>query len=170
VGVISKIRYKLDVNTALLLYNTLILPHLNYCNIVWGSACQSTLKRLYILQKRALKICTLRDWKVSSDELFKDCNKVSLININKIQIAKFVFSFINNQLPPCFKDFFRINTNVHNHFTRNNNNMFNVFSKTNIRKKSLSVMGPVLWNSLPEHIKSLCSLPVFLKRYKLSLL
>jgi len=168
IGVISKVRYKLDMKTAFLLYNTLILPHLNYCNIVWGSTYQSTHNRLFILQKRALKICTFRDNRVSTDELFKDCNKISLMNINKTQISKFVYSFINNLLPRCFNDFFKVSSHVHSHCTRNNNNnsLFAVFCKTNIRKRSVSVLGPVIWKSLSESVRNSCSLHIFLKRLK----
>ena len=36
IGVISRIRYKFDSITLLMLYNTMVLPYLNYCCIVWG--------------------------------------------------------------------------------------------------------------------------------------
>lgn len=52
IGILSRVRYKLPVEAMVLLYNTLILPYLNYCNIVWGGANKSNLDQLIKLQKR----------------------------------------------------------------------------------------------------------------------
>ena len=57
IGVVSKVRFKITNKTALLLYDALIASQLNYCNIVWAATYKSSLDRLYVLQKRALRIC-----------------------------------------------------------------------------------------------------------------
>ena len=38
VGVLSKIKHVVPDNVLLMLYNSLILPHLTYCNLVWGNS------------------------------------------------------------------------------------------------------------------------------------
>ena len=38
IGVLYKLKYILDEKTLFMLYNTLILPHISYCNIVWGNS------------------------------------------------------------------------------------------------------------------------------------
>ena len=38
------------------LYNTFVLPHVNYCNIVWDAAYPSHQNKLGITQKRALNL------------------------------------------------------------------------------------------------------------------
>ena len=43
VGVMRRIRYKLSSNTMLMLYDTLILPHIDYCAIVWGGTSRTNL-------------------------------------------------------------------------------------------------------------------------------
>src|SRR6266516_301111 len=55
--IIRNIRYKINRVTALKLYDTLILSHLTYCNVLWGNAYKSYLENLYRLQKRALRLC-----------------------------------------------------------------------------------------------------------------
>ncbi len=57
-GVISKIRHFLPASS-LVLYNTLIFPYLNYCNIVWACVNTTRLRSVAISQKRAIRICTL---------------------------------------------------------------------------------------------------------------
>ena len=39
-----------------LLYNTTILPHLSYCNLVWGINYPTNLLRLQLLQKKAARV------------------------------------------------------------------------------------------------------------------
>ena len=36
IGIINKLKYELPENTLLTIYNSLILPHLNYCILAWG--------------------------------------------------------------------------------------------------------------------------------------
>ena len=57
-GVISRIRYKFDSTTLLMLYNTMVLPYLNYCCIVWGANYFGRLECLLKLQKRMIRIIT----------------------------------------------------------------------------------------------------------------
>ena len=40
------------------LYNSLILPYLMYCNIVWCSSYPTHLSKLFILRKRSIRIIT----------------------------------------------------------------------------------------------------------------
>ena len=48
-----------------LLYNTLILPHLNYCAVVWGRNYDSNTKRIMLLQKQAVRIIDKKNFFVS---------------------------------------------------------------------------------------------------------
>ena len=36
IGIINKLKYQLPQTTLLTIYNSLILPHLNYCLLAWG--------------------------------------------------------------------------------------------------------------------------------------
>ena len=51
-AVLYKVRKLLSPHWKLKLYKTFVLPLINYCNIVWGSACITTVKPLLITQKR----------------------------------------------------------------------------------------------------------------------
>ena len=51
IGVMSKLRCKLSNNIMLTLYNTLVLPHLLYCNIIWGCSAKTNLEGILKLQK-----------------------------------------------------------------------------------------------------------------------
>ena len=99
---IRHIRYKINRTTALKLYDTLILPYLNYCNILWGNAYKSHTSNIFRLQKRALKLChTLK--MQASDNLFIITNKMSFYDIHKLQTAQLVFQYFHHEklLPKC---------------------------------------------------------------------
>ena len=46
IGVMSRIKNKLNEETKLTLYSTLILPHLTYCCSIWGNTYKSRLSEL----------------------------------------------------------------------------------------------------------------------------
>ncbi len=41
-----------------MLFNSLVLPHFDYANVDWETACGSQMKYVYKLQKRAARILT----------------------------------------------------------------------------------------------------------------
>ena len=50
-GIIRKVCPNLNENSLHTLYNTLVLPYLSYCTIVWGDKNNSNLDSLFITQK-----------------------------------------------------------------------------------------------------------------------
>ena len=37
IGIMLKVKYYVSLQTLLTIYNSILLPHVTYCNIVWGS-------------------------------------------------------------------------------------------------------------------------------------
>ena len=55
VGILSKLKYILPSNILKLIYNSLILPHLSYCNHIWGNTFKSHLKKIAYTSKKVSK-------------------------------------------------------------------------------------------------------------------
>ena len=55
IGILNRLKQILPQNIKIMLYNALLLPHINYCLVTWGYQC----KRINILQKRAIRRITL---------------------------------------------------------------------------------------------------------------
>ena len=72
---VSGIMYRLkDIypkNILLTLYNSLIVLHLNYCILTWGSKIFNDHK-IHILQKKALRIITDSDYVAHSEPICKE--------------------------------------------------------------------------------------------------
>ena len=58
IGIIKRLKYKLPEKTLNTLYNTLVFPYLNYCNIIWANNKPTRLKSLLVLQKGAMRVIT----------------------------------------------------------------------------------------------------------------
>ena len=59
-------------------YNAVILPYLNYCNLVWGSTYKINLQRIAILQKRVIRIVNKSYYNVHTEPIFKKLNLLKI--------------------------------------------------------------------------------------------
>jgi len=69
--------------------------YLPYFNIVWGICSTTHLKIIYLLQTRAMRIITGSAPLSHTDPLFKKVSVLKLHDINKLQIANVMFSYLH---------------------------------------------------------------------------
>ena len=77
-------------NSLLMLYNTLILPYIDYCNVIWGNCGHSQLNHVLLLQKKAVRICTGSCYMTHTDPLFYQLKTLKVHDINNLQTAIFM--------------------------------------------------------------------------------
>ena len=145
----------------------MILSQLSYCTMIWASRYKSAFHRIYLLQRRALRVCTLSDKKIGAT-LFQKYKKLTIYELLQLQILKFIYQSVHNLLPKTLVKLFRITTNIHDHNTRRKMKLFTKLARLNIRKNSIAVQGPILWNSIPETMQNASSLKQFVFLYKSS--
>ena len=168
IGVINKIKHFLPASTLTTLYNTLIHPHLTYCNIIWGNTYTSRLKSLLILQKKAIRIITHSNYRAHTAPLFKALHILNITNINLFQTAHFMHKFFTKSLPPIFNPYFTSNNSIHKYYTRQSNHFrLPANYKTLFSRRCIRYHGPLIWNSLPTHIINATSANIFKKSLKL---
>ena len=93
-GVMNKLKRYLPISVMKLMYDSLILSHLQFGITCWGFECN----RLVKLQKRALRIMTNSKYNAHTEPLFKDLKLLKLDGILDIQCMKFFFT--NLQMTP----------------------------------------------------------------------
>ena len=98
-GTINKLKRFLPQHILLMLYNTLILPHLQYAILCWGFKSS----RLFKLQKRAMRIITCSKYNAHTDPIFKKLNLLKLSDLYNVSVLKFYHKFKNDKLPHYFK-------------------------------------------------------------------
>ena len=171
IGIMNRLKPVLPSNVLLTLYNSFILPYLNYSVIVWGGSI-TQYNNLFLLQKRAVRIISKAGYLDHTTPLFTNLNLLKLTNIYYLNLGKFMFKQMNNLLPPCFKDICVFTSDVHCHVTRNSSrkHLYQYFNRTSLFKNSPQQRGIKYWNSLADDVKQCVSLQTFTKKLKFNLL
>ncbi len=89
-GLLKRLKKFIPSNTLLMLFNSLVLRHFDYANVVWRTACGTQIKYVYMLQKRAVKIINRCKQVQSNKILFKKLNWMPLAE--RIQYHTAVFN------------------------------------------------------------------------------
>ena len=63
VSVMNRVKHVLTSSALYSLYCTLVMPYLTYCCEVWGNNYKTRIQSLFILQKRAIRICLNTNYK-----------------------------------------------------------------------------------------------------------
>ena len=104
----------LSSNSLKLLYYSLVHPHLLYCNFIFGCSSQKNIKRLAILQKKAIRSITKSKIHDHTVPLFKSLKILpleQLIYQNKLHIMHSVFyNYASNSINTMFTR--RVNENL----------------------------------------------------------
>ena len=153
-----------------MLYNSLILPHIQYCNLIWAGTYSSSLNKILMYQKRAIRICTYTNRKSSSNELFYNYKILPIFDIYKLQIVKLMYSVFYKLHPSSVCCIFNTANTIHEYLTRNTFKFYKQLATKNVRKFCPTIAGPILWDSLSDEIKSSYSIHGCMKNYKLFLL
>ena len=104
IGILYQLKHIYPQRILFTLYTTLIVPHLNYCLILWGSYIKEN-HRLHLLQKKALRIITNSHYIAHSEPIFKDVRCLKITDMFSVAIWKFYFKLMNNKLPHCFSSY-----------------------------------------------------------------
>ena len=99
IGTLNRIKYFVPLNVRLMLYNALILPHLNYCVTAWGYQCNRIIK----LQKKAIRTVMISSYNAHTESFFKNLKLLKIQDILTLQTLKIYHKFRNNKLPYYIK-------------------------------------------------------------------
>ena len=92
VSIMNRVKHCL-INYALYsLYCTLILSYLNYCCEIWGNTYKSRIHPLYIMQKRAIRICGNSDYRAHTRPIFYQLKTLCLPDM--VNFNSMVFMYI----------------------------------------------------------------------------
>ena len=166
IGIIAKLKHVLPLVNLLMLYNTLIVPYLNYGILAWGNACSNLLNRLFLLQKKVLRIIHNISFRSHTDNLFFQNKILKITDIYQFQLGQFMYNLKNNNIPPIFKTMFVFNNTIHKYPTRQANFIHLPLKRTLFAQKTFVYAGPKLWNSLSDDIKQSVTMNTFKSKLK----
>ena len=177
-----RIRKYLNPHVLKSIYYSLIYSHIVYAIQVWGSADDSELDKILVLQKKAVRMMAFKDQYPPlpgplnpADPLFFDLGILKVQDVFKLQVSRFIYDCLSFNTPQNFWGWYNVNHLMHTYNTTSNstvimntNEKFEIeveVSATNVLQtqcsnlikygaKKLQVAGALLWNSLPESIRS----------------
>ena len=128
---------------------------------------ETTIKPVFILQKKAVRIITFSKYDEHTSPLFKKLELLKLQDIILMKNNLFIYHFHNNMLPSAFDNFFKPVSTVHSYRTRlaSKDSFHLPHARTNYGKFSLRFLGAKIWNETKEEFKS-CSQYLFKRNIK----
>ena len=156
-GIMGRAKYLLSERELLLLYNALILPHLNYCAMIWGRNYPTNIKRIITLQKRAVRIIDKKPYLYPTNTLFIKYKILKFTDIVREQCILILLAYLNDALPDPIAEMFKCQDNT---ITRQPKHFFIPLARNNYRTFSLSCSAPKIWYDIVGSIyKRLIEVP-----------
>ena len=171
IGILSRLKYLLPERIKLIIYNSLILSHINYGILIWGHHAD----RIFKLQKKAIRIITKSKYNAHTEPLFKNLNLLKISDIFKLYQLKFFHKYINKQLPSYFQELpFRSQNETHHYYTRDHQRLQIYLRKHKFAEQCVRQSIPKLLNDMPLCIKqklythSLNGFSIYVKNFYIS--
>ena len=150
-----------------MLYNALVLPHLQYCLMIWGDFKEShnlTLgSSLLKLQKRLVGIIAGEFGKYHSDPLFARFSILKVEDLYRQQLRIHAWKFWNNKLPENQKGMLCRVSDVHRYSTRLAGTGISLGAQDH---RCMSYKIPKEWESLPNTLREMLSITGFKNKSK----
>ena len=158
ISIFYKRRNSVNRGFLILLYNSLIYPHLTYCNTVvhWskniiGFNLQNT--------EKIVRIITFSNGREHCAPLLKSCNKLKIIDINRNMTSILVYRSLFSPEHPG-SDLFGVYNGAYN--TRFScKRLFPACSQTILDRLGITNRGPQIYNDIQCHCKSTGSMDLF---------
>ena len=148
VGCLYRLKHFLPLHTLKLLYNSLILPYLQYGVLLWGFK----FARIFKLQKKAVRAITRSKYNAHTDPLFQNLELLKIEDIFKINLLKFQFKLVNEKLPHYFSTIFTKDELSHNYNTRNRDSFRNPTPNYSSSVNTIRYYLPNFIDNMPELI------------------
>ena len=169
-GILFRLKAILPCETLFSLYNTLVLPHILYCNLIWADSNNKNLDRIHIKQKRIMRLCTNSHWLAHSPPLFKKCKTLNIYDIHTLLKGLFMYNYSSSNLPCNFDNYFVQNKVIHRYSTRSMDLYRPCLFNYDLARNTIKRQGPLLWNSIDSDLRNARSKFIFKRKYKLHLL
>ena len=99
VSAIKRIRYFLSFEILLNIYNSLVKPHFDYCDGVWGNCSKKLSSKSQKLQNCAAHVLTFSNYDCNTSELFQNLKWSKLVHQRIGRKAIMMYSIVNNTGP-----------------------------------------------------------------------
>ena len=154
VGVLLRLIKELVCNVLILIYNTILLPYITYCCIVWGFTYQTYINKIFTI-KKAMRIITHSQFQCHSSPLLRKTNNLNIFQIIEYYASIFMFQKLNSTVPNVFQQKRFMSYSYHTYDARNNLLIRTPLFRLQISKNSIFDHGIKIYINLSPKIKSI---------------
>ena len=137
-----------------------ILSNFNYCPLVWHFCSKTDTDRMEKIQKRVLRM-VLDDYESDYETLLQKTNMSTLQIIRIKTLATEIFKTFHSLNPIYMNEIFQTNPSKTRNLRSRNNLITHRYNSITYGKNSLRILGPTIWNHLPDEYETAEDLQTF---------
>ena len=166
-GVLGRARTALDGGSLLTLYNSLVLPHLQYCLMIWGDFAVdlngSLGQAILSYQKRLVGMIAGETGRYHADPLFAKYGLLKIGDLYRQQLRVHAWKFWNGCLPKAQADMLERVSQAHDHGTRLARRGMFVSTRDH---RQVGYKIPREWETLTDEMRKAVSIGAFKRQSK----
>ena len=149
-GIFYRIKNCCNVDCLILMYYSLVYPNLMYCSALWGGAYKTYIDKLFVSQKKLIRVITDSNRYDHTAPLFLKHNLLKVHDIISYQTLVFVYKALKIYETDCgFQRHIPVNIQ-----TRNASDLTIPLYKTSHAQQCVLYRGTKLWNNIVSDTKN----------------
>lgn len=148
IGMLRRSKDLLDKNTLKTIYSAFVLPHFDYCALVWDNCSKTLQNKLQKLQNKAGRIITGDCYGTPSDAVRIKLDWDTLQARREKQLDTLMIQIMKGNSINYLRELFTISSNQIYHLRSNNHVLYLPKPNTNALKRSFSYKGAAAWNDI----------------------
>ena len=169
VKMLRRLRYTVPSCVIRNIYTAIVLPSMDYCDVVWSGCTRTAAKKLEVVQNNAARAVLGAPYRSSATALRTQLCWVTLEKRRELHTAVWVHRCLRPGVTPSYLHvIFQPLRKQHQHCTRlSEHGVLVPRAHTNMMLKSFHYRGAVVWNSLPEKVRCITKESAFTSALKL---
>ena len=134
------------------LYYSMFHSHMGYGICLYGQAIEQYTSKIFLMQKRAVRIIANASFTAHTEPLFSNLKILKFSKAIELQFSMLMWDHDHGDLPPCFSNYFKKSSDVHNYATRSSSHnklAQNIIVNTDMHgKKKFKFIRPRIFNKI----------------------
>jgi len=161
IGLLRRLRPYLGTNVANMLYKAIVLPIVEYCDVIWDNSSSTLKQRLQILQNRAARIILRRDPRANIEELHHTLQWRYLQDRRTQHLCIMVYKCLHGLAPSYLINTFNYNNQIHSYNTRQAQQLHRPKYTSRTGQRTFAFRAVSIYNSLKPTTTSQTTLNSF---------
>lgn len=157
IAMLRRLKNRLDQDTRLLLFNSIIAPHYDYCSTILFLATYQEIDQLQRLQNRAMRIILNAGSMEHITDMLDRCKLLSVKQRINYNVLKFMFRIKRNLLPQYLTSLFQTTRELQPYLLRNNDHFRPPNYLTKHAQNTIEYKGAIEFNKMLDEIDMMCN-------------